>query len=445
MDDKRGLIYQSSKNSKISIGNRVEIKDNGDKFSSFSEIYPWRSAIPVIFVEGDNSEMGEQFGAAAKEIIQRVVKFNIPVLSKMLSDSNVKASDYITASQDAIVKYTGSDMVDELASMAEAAGVSFEELFLTNLNFNILSSFPTPESHYPLYPQTIAEKPINCSSFSAYDSATESGNMVVGHNDDGNRFMDQFLVLKVAKPNKGKNFVSPVVPGYIGYHSVVNSSRVFLCATGIADIMKNDELNSNAVPTWFLFRWMGQFSENKEDALSRFKSVPNNAIVSNWCFSSVNQGTTIVDSTPKHQAVAEYPDKSKKWTVTAGKLLTPELEPYVVRVKHPNEGDFRHAAVERAVRSKLGKINLRTGVEILSDHYDFSTNSVSASENTVCRHMEYGGAFGGTVRSMVVEFVDKSTNDRQTTEVAVSLGNPCNSIWRKLSFDDKMLMIDTDK
>ena len=427
-------------NGKISIGQKVEIKDNGETFNNFSEIYPWRSPIPVVFVEGSPSEMGQQFGKATKEVIQRIVKFNRPVLNKILDDAGIKVSDYISNAKDAIVKYTESEFLDELASMAEASGVSYDDLFLTNLNFNIVSTFPTPESHYPLYPVTISEKPMNCSSFSAYGEATEKGNMVVGHNDDGSRYMDQFLVLKVAKPKNGKSFVSPVVPGYIGYHSVVNSKHVFLCATGITDVMRNDQLNSDGVPTWFLFRWMGQFSESREDALRRFTSVPNNAIVSNWCFSSVNQGTSIINATPKHHAIAKFPDKSKEWTVTAGKLLTPELEPYILKVNHPNEGDYRHSSIERAVKNRLGKINLNTGIEILSDHYDSFTNSISASENTVCRHMEYDGGFGGTVRSMVVEFKGHSSNSELTTQVGVCLGNPCNGIWRKLSFDDKMVL-----
>lgn len=441
MKESKNLSNANSKNTEISIGQKVDIKDKGETFSKFSEIYPWRSPIPVIFVEGDSSEMGQQFGMATKDVIQRVVKFNLPILNDILTKSNVKASDYIESSEESIRKYTESEYLDEIAAMSEAAGVSYKDLFLTNLNFGILSSYPTPESHYPLYPETISEKPMNCSSFSAYGSSTEKGNMVAGHNDDGARFMDQFLALKVAKPRRGNSFVSPVVPGYIGYHSVVNSSHSFLCATGISDVMKNEELTPNGVPTWFLFRWLGQFSDSREDAVRRFLSVPNKAIVSNWCFSSVNQGTTILNATPKHHAVAKFPDESKEWTATGGKLLTPELEPYILRVRHPNEGDYRHESAERAVRNSLGKINLRRGIEILSDHFDYSTNSVSASENTVCRHMEYGGGFGGTVRSIVVEFTNPSGNSETSTEVAVSLGNPCNGIWRKLSFDDRMNML----
>lgn len=441
MKESNGGLDESSQNANISVGQKVDIKDKGEIFSSFSEIYPWRSPIPVIFVEGDSTEMGQQFGLATKDVIKRVVRFNLPILNDILNKSNVNASDYIEAAEDSIKEYTEPEYLDEIAAMADASGVSYQDLLLTNLNFGILSSYPTPESHYPLYPETISEKPMNCSSFSAFGVTTEKGNLVAGHNDDGARFMDQFLALKVAKPRKGRNFVSPVVPGYIGYHSVVNSSHSFLCATGIADVMRNEELNAKGVPTWFLFRWLGQFSEGREDAVRRFLSVPNKAIVSNWCFSSVNQGTTVLNATPKHHAVTDFPDDTKEWTATAGKLLSPELEPYILKVRHPNEGDYRHASVERAVKSRLGKINLQSGIEILSDHYDYSTNSVSASENTVCRHMEYGGGFGGTVRSMVVEFTNPSSNSETVTEVAVSLGNPCNGIWRKLSFDERMNMM----
>ncbi len=440
MKESNGVAADSHKNNLITIGQKVKISDKGETFSNFTEIYPWRSPIPVVFVEGSSTEMGQQFGSAAREVIQKVVKFNLPILHNILGKSNVNASDYIERSEDSIKKYTEPDYLDEIGAMAESSGVSYQDLLLTNLNFGILSSFPTPESHYPLYPETISEKPMHCTTFSAFGNATEKGNLVAGHNDDGARFMDQFLVLKVAKPRRGKAFVSPVVPGYIGYHSVVNSNHAFLCASGISDVMKNEELTPNGVPTWFLFRWLGQFSENRDDAVRRFLSVPNLAIVSNWCFSSINQGTTVINATPKHHVIAKFPDETKEWTVTAGKLLTKELEPYILKVRHPNEGDYRYESAARAVKSRLGKINLKEGVEILSDHFDSATGTISASENTVCRHMEYGGGFGGTVRSMVVEFTKSSGSSETTTDVAVSLGNPCNAIWRKMSFDEKMNM-----
>jgi len=425
-------------NHNVNIGSQVEINDIGTGFDKHTEIYPWRSKIPVVFVEGDSAEMGSTFGKATKDVIRKVVKFNVPKLREILLSAGIKESDYLSTAEDSISRYTEPDYLDEIAAMADAAGVSYVDLMLTNLNIDIMYTLPSPESHYPLLPDDVSENPLHCSFFSAYKKSTSDGSMVAGHNDDGGRYMDQYLALKVAKPKRGKAFVSPVVPGYIGYHSVVNTSRTFACSTGISDVMKNEEMDPNGVPSWFLFRWLGQFSENTSDAVERFLSVPNMTCI-NWCFTSEKEGTQIVEATPRHHGIAEFPDSTKEWMVSAGKTLCPrELEPYLAFVPHPVTGDYRYQSLERAVKARLGKIGLMEGVNILSDHYDSLAQTDSASENTVCRHMEYAGTFGGTVRSFVVQFNKANSEGVKTTDIAVSLGNPCNGLWRKLSFNEKM-------
>lgn len=428
-------------NSSVNIGRPVDITDHGEMFEKRSEIYPWRSPIPVVFVEGDNTEMGEEFGKATKNVISKVVKFNVPVLNDILNKSSIKSSDYLETAEQSIIKYTDRGYLDEIKAMAEQASVSYEDLLLTNLNIDIMYTLPTPESHYPLLPDDVKESPLHCSFFSAFGSATTDGSMVAGHNDDGGRYMDQFLAMKVAKPKKGKPFVSPIVPGYIGYHSVVNTSNTFACSTGISDLMKNDEMDPDGVPSWVLFRWLGQYADSTSDAVKRFTSVPNMTCI-NWCFTSEKEGTQIVEATPKHHAIADFPSKSNEWTVSAGRTLCPELEPYMVTVKHPVTGDYRYDSVKRAVETRLGAINFDEGINIMSDHFDSTSGLVSASENTVCRHMEYAGTFGGTVRSIVVHFNKEESKRGKTTDIAVSLGNPCNGMWRKLSFDSSMSLIE---
>ena len=424
--------------SRYGLGEEVERTKYGSVFTKTTEIYPWKSYIPLVFVEGDASEMGDQFGRATADIIRKVVRFNTPKLVSIFEKAHINANDYIGLAEDSIAKYTDSSYLDEVASMANASGVDYKDLMLTNLNIDIMYTLPSPESHYPLMPDDIAEEsPLHCSFFSAWGKATKDDTLVAAHNDDGGRYMDQFLALKVAKPKHGKAFVSPVVPGYIGYHSVVNSANTFSCSTGISDVMKNEEMAEDGVPSWFLFRWLGQYSDGTSDAVKRFLSVPNRTLI-NWCFTSKKEGTRIVEATPKHHGFAKFPDASEHWIVSAGKTLASDLEPYLVTVKHPVTGDYRYLSIEKAVKEKYGKIDFDEGVKIMSDHYDSLVKRESASENTVCRHMEYAGTFGGTVRSLVVKFNNKTDALEQYTDIGVSLGNPCNGMWRKLSFDKDM-------
>jgi hypothetical protein len=343
-------------------------------------IYPWHCPIPVVSVQGSSTEMGRQFGKATRNIIKRIVAFNVSPLVKLLKECNISKKDHISVTESAVERHTESEYLDELNSTAEAAGVSYEDLLLTNTNIDLLYELPHPESHGPLF----------CSFFSAWGKATSDGSLVAGHNDDGGRYMDQFQVLKIAKPQHGLAFVTPIVPGYLGYHSIVNSMQTYVCSTGIDDVMKNSQVQMDGVPGWILFRWLGQYSENTDDAVRRLISVPNTTCI-NWCFASAKQGTKIVEATPKHRAFARFPNSTRDWIVSAGKTLCPSLYPYLSKVKHPTMGDYRYESVKRAVEQRYGRIDSDLGVEILSDHYDSSRGEIGASENTICRHMEYAG------------------------------------------------------
>ncbi len=396
-----------------------------------TQVYPWNCPIPVVYVEGSSNEMGRQFGRATKYIIRKIVAFNVPPLEKLLKQCKISKKDHIRTTEAVVSKFTESEYLDELNSTAEAAGVSYEDLLLTNTNIDLIYELPHPESHGPLF----------CSFYSAWGSATANGaSLVAGHNDDGGRYMDQFLVLKIAKPQHGLAFVNPIVPGYLGYHSMVNSSQFYACATGIDDVMRNSQVQMDGLPGWVLFRWLGQYSEDMEDAVRRFLSVPNTTCI-NWCFSSLKQGTRIVEATPKHHAFAKFPNRTHDWIVSAGKTLCPSLYPYLKRERHPSTGDYRYQSVKRAVEQRYGRIDLDAGVEIMSDHYDSFRGELGASEHTVCRHMEYAGRFAGTCRSLVVQFNSNGAGESNgfcSTEVNVSLGNGCYGHWRKIRFDKKL-------
>ena len=173
-------------------------------FTLDTQVYPWHCPIPVVYVEGSSTEMGRQFGKATRNIIRKIVAFNAPSLEKLLKQCKISKKDHLSTTESVVSKFTESEYLDELSATAEAAGVSYEALLLTNTNIDLIYELPSPESHGPLF----------CNFFSAWGDATKDRqSLVAGHNDDGGRYMDQFLVLKIAKPQHGFPFVNPIVPG----------------------------------------------------------------------------------------------------------------------------------------------------------------------------------------------------------------------------------------
>jgi len=237
--------------------------------------------------------------------------------------------------------------------------------------------------------------------------------------------MDQFSVLRIAKPKHGRPFVTPITPGYIGYDAIFNDSPFFFCGTALHDTMKDSEVMNDAVPSWFMYRWIGQFSSGVEDAMARFNSVPNMGF-KNWCFTD-SSGTKIVEATPKHKAFVDFRTKRKDATYISNNTACDELGSHIKKVKHPTSGDHRFASMKITLENAYGKIGLEQGMQLLSDHYDASVKRDSASENTICMHGEYSGKISGTCRSLVVDFSTPGS-----LEVAVALGNPCYGYWRHL-------------
>lgn len=387
-------------------------------------VYPWTSPIPVVFVEGDSSEMGTQFTRATKNLTRKNILFNLPSVERILRKSRIKKREYLTAIEDAITKYTLSEYLDEIQSIAEVAGLPYESVLLVNANVDVAAMTKAqPEDRF------------SCSAFAAWGKATNDSLTIAGHNDDGNRVMDQYSVLKIAKPKHGYPFLCPQVPGYLGYDCLVNAKQVFVCGTAVDEKMKQSESIHDGVPNWVMYRWLGQFSSNANDAERRLLASKNMTL-KNWCFVSNGQGGRVIEATPKHHATMAYPSKTKDWIGLSTCVVCPELSRYVVRSKGPTSGVHRMASVKREVAKLYGKISPETAVDILSSHYDSSRNRTMASEHTPCRHMEFDGKFAGTCRCIIASFFGGS-DGKESTRIDISLGNPCNGYWRQLYFDEK--------
>lgn len=408
--------------------NELSAYKNRTLFSEQSIVYPWTSPIPVVFVEGDSAEMGKEFAHATKSITRKNVAFNVPRLKEILEKARVKPRDYVRGIEAAIRKFTTSDYLDEMQSIADAAKLPYESIVLLNSNIDIITALSAPGSGDRFF----------CSMFAAWGKATSGSRTIAGHNDDGNRIMDQYAVLKIAKPRKGHAFVCPQVPGYLGYDCFVNSAQMFVCGTAVDDRMKDSEILKEGVPNWALYRWIGQFADSVKDASNRLLSSTSMTL-KNWCFVGKGEGV-VIEATPRHHANMKLP-RSNNWIGLSTCTVCPELSKYTVKSKNKTSGQYRIVSVRKEVSQRYGRIDSNSGISILSSHYDSMRKRTVASEHTPCRHMEFEGRFAGTCRSLVATFNEKNDQGSRSTNIDVALGNPCSSYWRRLQFNDKFDLV----
>jgi hypothetical protein len=403
---------------------REEAPQNGF-YSRSAIVYPWSSPIPLVFVEGDANEMGRQFGKATKGVLVRNVAFNLPIVERILDRFKVNKEEYAKSLEDAITKYTTSEYLDELQSMADVSDVPYRDMLLLNANADIIASFPA----------SMVEDRFSCSAFAAWGDASQGSATIGGHNDDGNRVMDQYAVLKVARPKNGYPFVCPQVPGYLGYDCLVNANQVLICGTSIDVKMKESEMVRDGVPNWALYRWLGQFSANAADAEDRL--LANKSMTfKNWLFVSRDKGGRVVEATPKHHASMKYP-REGDWLGLSTCVVASGMSKYAMPQDNATSGIYRKASIDMEVSSRHGKITTESAIEILSSHYDSFRRRRVPSEHTPCRHMEYEGKHAGTCRSLICTFSGGSSGEEKSTRIDVCLGNPCNGYWRELYFDSR--------
>ena len=395
----------------------------GDFYSFGGIVYPWSSPIPIVFVEGDGSEMGAQFTKATKNLTKKNLAFSLPIVDRILGKSRTVKADYIHQLEESITKYTTSEYLDEVQSIADVAGVPYEQVLLVNTNVEITSNFAAkPEDRF------------SCSAFAAWGNATQNAVTIAGHNDDGNREMDQYAVLKIARPKHGYPFLCPQVPGYLAYDCLVNAKQVFVCGTAVDDRMKKTEKIREGVPNWVLYRWLGQFSTSASDAADRLLAAKRMTF-KNWCFTSKDEGGRVIEATPKHHSTMRAP--SPDWFAISTCVVSREISRWVVRSRKPTSGVYRMASVEREVKNRYGEISPESAVDILSSHYDSSRNRRVPSEHTPCRHTEFEGKLAGTCRCIIASFYGGTSRQGNSTRIDISLGNPCNGYWRSLRLDER--------
>jgi len=309
-----------------------------------------------------------------------------------------------------ILLQLGNEYVEEMQGIASGARIPYEDVLIVNCGWDLLNSLPTPETH-PDY---------MCSAFCAWDSATENGNVVCGHNDDGARFVDQFLVFVTARPEAGYAFAAPLVPGYIGYHRMWNDRGVVLFGLAMEKGEKNSEFR-HSVPMWILLRYAVQYSASSREVINILKEhLPATAF--HFLVTDKNGDINIVEVTGRHIAVMK-PQDAERFCVVTNHALSHEIKQYLVPRPFPTSTHFRYQTVCSLLTKHAGKINRNIAKSVLSSHYDALIGKNNPSLNTPCRHGEYEGKLSGTVSSVIIEITPTDLVSE------ISLGNPCENRW----------------
>ncbi len=378
---------------------------------TFEMLYPWRGQIPVVEVAGEPYSMGREYGQQTIPIVKTVCEGFIQGLCQATRTEKARILEEARRYEKAVKEATGTVYIEEMHGLADGADVPYEDILILNCGWDLLNSLPTPETHADYM----------CSSLSAWGSSTTQGQMVCGHNDDGGRYIDQFLVLLRAHPAVGHDFVVPLVPGYIGYHRMWNDQGLALFGLSLENGCTDAQFAYN-MPMWILQRNLAQTSASTADAVAGLVAHPP-ATAFNFLFADRFEDSRVVEATAGHQVIVP-PSSGAQECVVTNHALVDSIKPALVLREHPSSTDYRYRVVRELLTAARGTVSVQRVKEILSSHFDVSVGRVNPSLNSPCRHGEYVGKLTGTVSSVVLEICPDHI------EAQISLGNPCEGRWR---------------
>jgi predicted choloylglycine hydrolase len=154
----------------------------------------------------------------------------------------------------------------------------------------------------------------------------------------------------------------------------------------------------------------------------QFLQTINTGTVFSFLLADRDQNAVIVHRSPQNMVVIR---PKGDYLVLTNHALSDEIKPHLVLRQTPSSTHYRFESMQKAVKTRFGKIDDETGIEIMSTHYDTSIGETNASGNTPCRHCEYEGRLSGTCRSAVVKL------GKRKLTLHIALGNPCTAQWIK--------------
>ena len=257
--------------------------------------------LPVIILQGEDYQMGVQYGQQAGAFIEREVIAAWAGALKRFKRSEILKS--LRANQHYIHAYTPEniDIMRGIADGAASAGYAVEYLDVLLLNCTL----PKPEtSHLPEGSEDDPFPPKGCSVCSAWGSATRDGKLIGMDTLDSPDAL--YGVIIVTFPDRGNRTVCGAQAGEIGDHFLMNDRGLFVGNSGGGGSPR-DKDNDYGLSWSCSLPYIARFANSAEEAKSMITGWKIN-IPENFHFVDVSGNGYVVEKSAAIQAVREPGD-----------------------------------------------------------------------------------------------------------------------------------------
>ncbi len=344
-----------------------------------------------VHVSGSPREMGRQIGDAVGEQVRGFCQQALEHVNRTVAVTSELADAVVRDSLSAAEQYS-PEMVQELRGVAEASGVTLEQVML----LQVRNQFTEGMDHA-------------CTALSLAPRATRSGSALVAQNWDNDPALDEFTIVLTRRPTGKPAIMNVTQAGLISYLGF-NAAGIGVCVNTLPAPSR-----PAGVPHYFTLRGVYE-ATCLEDAVAAVhrarRAIPANMMM------ATPQGPANLEITIDDVHVLR---DSQALTHT-NHCLHPEL--HAVNDQFPEliESHPRKRRIDALLLDAGEMLSLEQVKAVLSDHQDFP--------RSICRHPNDDPRFGfmTSVFSIIIDVEQRAMH--------VTRGNPCSQPYETYQLSD---------
>ncbi|MBI3647824.1 MAG: peptidase C45 [Actinobacteria bacterium] len=365
-------------------------------------------SFPHVRVEGPARERGRQYGEQAAGRVRRSIEAYGEVFRHYAGWGWETVKAEAARYREPIERF-GARYLEEIAGIAEGAGVGFEDVLALNVRTEVM--FAAKARAAELEGRRVGE----CSAFAVLPEASAGGHTLIGQNWDWLLHSFETVVVLETRQDEGPDFVTVVEAGLLA-KTGMNSSGIGLATNALVTEIDRGE---PGVPYHLVLRGILD-SENISDALTvaqrGFRSSSANYLVA-----SADGLAVDVEAVPGDFSALHIVFPTGGVLLHTNHFLAPTFDRKDVSLWVMPDSPFRLERLRSAVEGVGGGLTIDHFRSFLANHANHPSGICCHPDARMDPHDQ-----GATVASVLMDL------DRKTMWVAD--GHPCSSPYRELDY-----------
>ena len=358
---------------------------------------------PTITVEGAPRERGRQYGEAASDRVQRSIDAYRAVFEHYAGWDWARVREEAAAFRAPVAAF-GPRYLEEIAGIAEGAGVDEIDVFAINVRTEVMFSATARDAQRRL--------PAECSSFATLPSRA-GGRLLAGQTWDWLLHSFDTCVVLQARQDEGPDFVTVVEAGLLA-KAGMSSAGIALCTNAL---VTDADRGRPGIPYHVLLRAILD-AETPSDALASLQRAERSSSA-NYLLAHEDGVALDVEAAPGDFSRLFLVHANDGVLLHTNHFVAPRFDGRDVSLWAMPDSPFRLARLRQRVADHAGPLDVAFWQQALCDH---ATHPLG-----VCAHPDARAhplEQAATVAALIM--------DPAARRMWVAGGSPCTAGWEEL-------------